>query len=111
MTTALLVIIGLAVPWVVHLAPPRQRLIALVAILVVLVGFAIFSSVNPILGWPLWAGLIVGIATIFGARSHGGGGRRGDDDYEEEPPAPPRRVERRPRRSFEDSSVEQTGEI
>ena len=43
MSSILLLIISLAAPWVVQLAPPRQRLIALVAVIAVLLLFGIFS--------------------------------------------------------------------
>jgi hypothetical protein len=81
MTSALVLIIGAAVPWVVHLAAPRQRLIALAAAIVVIVLFTLFSSVNPVLSWQLWAGLAAGLITVIAAVWFTG--RTADGDYYE----------------------------
>ena len=43
----LLLVIGLIAPWVVHLAPPRQRPLGLVAIVAAYLLYAIFVA-NPI---------------------------------------------------------------
>lgn len=67
MTSALILIIGAVIPWVVHVSPPRQRGLFLVGSIALLVVFALFSKVNPLTGWPLWVGLVVGVATIVGA--------------------------------------------
>ena len=85
MTSALVLIVGAAVPWVVHLAAPRQRLLALAAAIVVIVLFTLFSSINPVLSWQLWVGLIAGLATVVAAVWFTG--RSGDDDYYDSPPA------------------------
>jgi flagellar biosynthetic protein FliQ len=60
MSSILLLIISIAAPWVVQLAPPRQRPVALVAVIAVLLLFGIFSG-NPISMWQFWIGLIIGI--------------------------------------------------
>ena len=97
----LLLLIGLVSPWVVHLAPPRQRPLALVGVVAVLLLFAIFAT-NPILAWQMWAGLAAGVVSILAvtAMSGGGGlhlGRGGGS----------RRPSTRPRRDQEDL----TGEV
>ena len=63
MSSILLLIISLVAPWVVQLAPPRQRPVALVAVIAVLLLFGIFS-INPITAWQFWVGLIIGIVSI-----------------------------------------------
>ncbi len=74
MSTILLLIIALLAPWVVHLAAPRQRPLALVGVIVVFLLYGIFAE-NPILRWELWAGLAAGILTVLflagGAASSG----------------------------------------
>jgi hypothetical protein len=76
MSSILLLIISLAAPWVVQMAPPRQRPVALVAVIAVLLLFGIFSG-NPITQWQFWVGLIIGIThvCIGGAAVLLGGGR------------------------------------
>ena len=76
-STLLLLIIALIAPWVVHLAAPRQRPLALVGVIAVFLLYGIFAE-NPLLQWEMWAGLAAGILTVLflaGGR-HGGGGRR-----------------------------------
>jgi hypothetical protein len=92
-------IIGAAVPWVVHLAAPRQRLIALAAAIIVIVLFTLFSSVNPVLSWQLWAGLAAGLITVVGAVWFTG--RSDGDGY----------YEREPSGHLRESASETTGEI
>jgi hypothetical protein len=99
-TSALVLIIGAAVPWVVHLAAPRQRLIALAAAIVVIVLFTLFSSINAVLSWQLWVGVAVGIVTVIGAGYFSGGGDRHASGSR-----------RRSRRRIEDAASEQTGEL
>ena len=67
MTSALILIIGAVIPWVVHVSPPRQRPLFLLGSVALLVLFAVFSKVNPLTGWALWVGLVVGLATIVGS--------------------------------------------
>jgi len=98
-TSALVLIIGAAVPWVVHLAAPRQRLIALAAAIIVIVLFTLFSSVNPVFSWQLWAGLAVGLITVFAAVWFTGRSQD-DDSYEREPAG-----------ALHESASETTGEI
>ena len=74
MSTILLLIIAAASPWVVHLAPPRQRALALVGVVAVLLLFGIFAF-NPLTTWQLWAGLAVGVASVLLASSAGRVGR------------------------------------
>jgi len=97
----LLFIIAAAAPWMVHLAPPRQRFLALVLALGVLLLYWIFAE-NPLTSWALWAGLAAGVVSVLlvsgTARGRGGGSAR------------PRRRER-PRSPLEDASSEPTGEI
>ena len=64
MSSILLLIIAIAAPWVVQLAPPRQRPVALVAAIAVLLLFGIFSG-HPITKWQFWVGLIIGIGSII----------------------------------------------
>ena len=63
-STILLLIIALLAPWVVHLAAPRQRALALVGVIVVFLLYGIFAE-NPLLRWELWAGLAAGILTVL----------------------------------------------
>jgi len=76
MGSILLLLIGLLSPWVVHLAPPRQRPLGLVAVVAAFLLYAIFVA-NPVLAWQMWAGLAAGIVSILGyvAISEGGGVR------------------------------------
>ena len=99
MTSALVLIVGAAVPWVVHLAAPRQRLLALAAAIVVVVLFTLFSSVNAVLSWQLWAGLGVGLISVLGAVWFAGRSAFDDDDYEDDP------------RQLAESASETTGEM
>ncbi len=73
MSGLLLLLIGLVSPWVVHLAPPRQRPLALVGVVAVLLLFAIFVT-NPILAWQMWAGLAAGVVSILAVTAMSGGG-------------------------------------
>ncbi len=74
MSTILLLVIALLAPWVVHLAAPRQRALALVGVVVVFLLYGIFAE-NPVVRWELWAGLAAGILTVLflasGATSSG----------------------------------------
>ncbi len=80
MSTILLLVIALLAPWVVHLAAPRQRPLALVGVIVVFLLYGIFAE-NPLLQWEMWAGLAAGILTVLflagGGLSHGGRSRSG----------------------------------
>ena len=60
----LLLVIGLIAPWVVHLAPPRQRPLGLVVIVAGYLLYAIFVA-NPIGAWQMWAGLAIGIVSVL----------------------------------------------
>ena len=64
MSTILLLVIALLAPWVVHLAAPRQRPLALVGVIVVFLLYGIFAE-NPLLQWEMWAGLAAGILTVL----------------------------------------------
>lgn len=99
-----ILLIAVLGPWAVHLAPPRQRPLALVLIVALLLLIGIFAS-NPLTTWHLWAGLAAGFLTVaavgaMGSRSQGG-------------PRPPRakRGAKRSRRESIDPSSEQTGEL
>jgi hypothetical protein len=74
-STILLLVIGLVAPWTVHLAPPRQRPLALVGVVAVFLLYGIFAE-NPLLQWEMWAGLAAGILTVL-FLSGGAGGRGG----------------------------------
>jgi hypothetical protein len=101
MSTILLLVIALIAPWVVHLAAPRQRPLALVGVIAVFLLYGIFAE-NPLTQWELWAGLAAGILTVLflagGAAGGHGGGR-----------SPRRR--RPPRQDPFDDGNEPTGEI
>ncbi len=62
-TTIVILIIALLAPWVVHLAPPRQRPLALVCAIGLLLIIGIFLE-NPLGSWAFWVGLVVGIASV-----------------------------------------------
>lgn len=87
MSTILLLVIALLAPWVVHLAAPRQRALALVGVIVVFLLYGIFAE-NPVLKWELWAGLAAGVLTVLflaggavsSGRSRQGGSRRPSRD-------------------------------
>lgn len=103
MSTILLLVIALAAPWTVHLAPPRQRPLALVSVIAVFLLYGIFAS-NPLGRWETWAGLAAGVLTVLLLASSGpggagrrGGGRRGG------------RARSRPR--LDDAGNEPTGEL
>jgi hypothetical protein len=64
MSAILLFIIAAAAPWVVHLAPPRQRFLALILVLAVFLLYWIFAE-NPLTSWALWAGLAAGIVSVL----------------------------------------------
>ena len=103
MSTILLLVIALVAPWTVHLAPPRQRSLALVGVVAVFLLYGIFAE-NPLVRWEMWAGLIAGILTVLflaggGVGSRGGGRPSGGSR--------PDRTEAR----VEDSGNHPTGEL
>lgn len=63
-SAVLLFIIAAAAPWVVHLAPPRQRFLALVLVIAVFLLYWIFAE-NPLTSWALWAGLAAGLVSVL----------------------------------------------
>ena len=72
----LLFFVAIAGPWVVHLAPTRQRLMALVGFVGVLLLWLVLESW---LGkWWFWVGLLIGIGTVLfmGGDSGGRSNRR-----------------------------------
>lgn len=102
MSTILLLVIALIAPWVVHLAAPKQRPLALVGVVAVFLLYGIFAE-NPLLQWEMWAGLAAGILTVMflaggAAGGHGGGRSSG-------------RKRRPPRQDPFDDGNEPTGEI
>ena len=79
MIALLLLLIAAILPWIVHLAPARQRPLALVGAVAVIMLFGIFVQ-NPLFSWEFWVGLIAGVVSVVGlsaAGGSGGGGRRG----------------------------------
>lgn len=80
MTFIIILLIAVLAPWVVHLAPPRQRPLALVCAIGVLLIVGIFIA-NPLAAWEFWLGLIIGIGSVVVAARRGihlrlGGRRR-----------------------------------
>jgi hypothetical protein len=69
----ILLLIAAVSPWIVHLAPPRQRLLALVGVVAVLLMFGIFVR-NPLTAWEFWVGLAAGLVSVVGLAATGGGG-------------------------------------
>ena len=102
MSTILLLVIALIAPWVVHLAAPKQRPLALVGVIAVFLLYGIFAE-NPLLQWEMWAGLAAGILTVMflagGAAGGHGAGRSSS------------RRRRPPRQDPFDDGNEPTGEI
>jgi hypothetical protein len=84
----ILFLIGFVAPWAVHLMPPRQRPVALIVVVLVILVFAIFAGRNPVTGWELWVGLLAGVIAVvwLAGSGFGRGGRR----------RPPRRRRRAP---------------
>ncbi|HWH14753.1 MAG TPA: hypothetical protein VNT51_08395 [Miltoncostaeaceae bacterium] len=73
MTSLLLLLIAAIAPWTVHLAPPRQRLLALVGMVAVLMLFGIFVR-NPITAWEFWVGLAAGVVSVVALAATTGAG-------------------------------------
>ena len=76
MSTILLLVISIVAPWTVHLAPPRQRALALVGVVAVYLLYGIFAE-NPLTQWEMWAGLAAGILTVLFLAGGAGPGRSG----------------------------------
>lgn len=76
MTALLLLLVAALAPWIVHLAPPRQRPLALVGVVAVFLLFGIFTSANPITAWESWVGLAAGVISVVALSAAGGGGGR-----------------------------------
>ncbi|MDX6645414.1 MAG: hypothetical protein QOK40_1141 [Miltoncostaeaceae bacterium] len=74
MNSVILFLIGFVAPWAVHLVPPRQRPVALIGVVLVLLLFAIFAGRNPVTAWELWVGLLAGVIAVL-AIAAGGFGR------------------------------------
>ena len=74
MSTILLLVISIVAPWTVHLAPPRQRALALVGVIAVFLLYGIFAE-NPLTQWEMWAGLAAGILTVMFLAGGTGAGR------------------------------------
>lgn len=91
MTTIVILVIAVLAPWVVHLAPPRQRPLALVCAIGVLLIVGIFLT-NPLVAWEFWVGLVIGIGSVVlvarrGSHSHIGrptGGAHAADRYDDD---------------------------
>jgi uncharacterized membrane protein YgcG len=99
-STIFLLVIALVAPWVVHLAPPRQRALALVAVIIVFLLYGIFVE-NPIVRWEMWAGLAAGVLTVLFLA--GGAASSGRSSRSRRPP--------RGGSGFDDGGNEPTGEI
>ncbi|MEZ0284076.1 MAG: hypothetical protein ACAH79_02425 [Thermoleophilia bacterium] len=104
MSTILLLVISIVAPWTVHLAPPRQRPLALVGVIAVFLLYGIFAE-NPLTQWEMWAGLAAGILTVMFLAGGTGAGR----GSRTRAPARPRPRRSRPR-PFEEGN-EPTGEL
>jgi hypothetical protein len=104
MSTILLLVISIVAPWTVHLAPPRQRPLALVGVIAVFLLYGIFAE-NPLTQWEMWAGLAAGILTVMFLAGGAGPSRA----PRPRPPARPRPPRSRPR-PFEEGN-EPTGEL
>ncbi|MFP5450586.1 MAG: hypothetical protein ACLGG9_02425 [Thermoleophilia bacterium] len=103
MNSVLLLAIGALSPWTVHLAPPKQRPLALVGVVAVFLLYGIFAG-NPLFTWEMWAGLAVGIVSVmFLAGSMPGGGSHR--------PGPRRRTSRSRHAAPPADDSGQTGEI
>jgi hypothetical protein len=89
--TIVILVIAVLAPWVVHLAPPRQRPLALVCAIGVLLIVGIFFQ-NPLVTWAFWLGLAIGIGSILVMTRRGmhlrlrrsPRGRRGEDRYDDD---------------------------
>lgn len=75
MNTAILLAISVLAPWTVHIAPPRQRALALVGVVALLLLYGIFAS-NPLTDWALWGGLAAGLVSVLLLGGMVGGHRR-----------------------------------
>jgi len=73
-SSVVLFLIGFVAPWAVHLVTPRQRPVALIGVVLVLLLFAIFAGRNPVTGWEFWVGLLAGVIALL-AIAAGGFGR------------------------------------
>ena len=102
MSTILLLVISLIAPWVVHLAAPKQRPLALVGVIAVFLLYGIFAE-NPLLQWEMWAGLAAGILTVVFLAGGAAGGHT--------PGRSSSRKRRSPRQDPFDDGNEPTGEI
>jgi hypothetical protein len=69
-TTLVILVIAVLAPWVVHLAPPRQRPLALVCSVGILLIIGIFVA-NPLGAWAFWLGLVIGIGSLVFASRRG----------------------------------------
>jgi len=61
--TIVILVIAVLAPWVVQLAPPRQRPLALVCAIGVLLIVGIFFQ-NPLVTWEFWIGLAIGVGSV-----------------------------------------------
>jgi hypothetical protein len=103
MSTILLLVISIVAPWAVHLAPPRQRALALVGVIAVFLLYGIFAE-NPLTQWEMWAGLAAGILTVMFLAGGAGTGRSAR-------PRPAARQRPRRRRAPFEEGNEPTGEL
>jgi hypothetical protein len=101
MSTIHLLVISIVAPWTVHLAPPKQRPLALVGVIAVFLLYGIFAE-NPLTHWEMWAGLAAGILTVMFLAGGAGSGRSGRSRGSSRP--------RRERVPFEEGN-EPTGEL
>lgn len=104
LSTILLLVIALVAPWTVHLAPPRQRALAMVGVVAVFLLYGIFAE-NPLVRWEMWAGLAAGVLTVLflAGGAAGGGGGRGRTRGE--------RADDRARARYDDGADHPTGEF
>ena len=92
MSSVILFLIGFVAPWAVHWVAPRQRPVALIVVVLVVLVFAIFAGRNPVTGWEFWVGLLAGVIALLAIAAGGFGRSRR---------RPPRRASRSRREAME----------
>jgi hypothetical protein len=88
-SSVILFLIGFVAPWAVHMVTPRQRPVALIVVVLVLLVFAIFAGRNPVTSWELWVGLLAGLIAVLAIAAGGFGRRRRPPRRRSHPPREP----------------------